>query len=234
MVDIALFTAAQLGHALPALEFLPHHLHAHPFNGAEKAAERADLVLVDGTHDLVTAKRFTQRLHTLQIEAPVLLVVKEESLAALHPDWCVRDFIVADAGPAEIEARIRLLTAASVAAAPERHDALRVGGLVIDEDSYAATFRGRTLDLTYKEFELLRYLAAHPDVVVTRERLLDEVWGIDYYGGTRTVDVHIRRLRAKLGDNERIIGTVRNVGYRMLRPQDETAQVSHTQGEVAS
>jgi DNA-binding response OmpR family regulator len=72
----------------------------------------------------------------------------------------------------------------------------------------------RPLDLTYKEFELLRFLATHPSRVFTREQLLSEVWGYDYFGGTRTVDVHVRRLRAKLGDMEQVIGTVRNVGYR--------------------
>ena len=77
--------------------------------------------------------------------------------------------------------------------------------------------RGRLLDLTYKEFELLKYLAQHPGRVFTRSQLLQEVWGYDYFGGTRTVDVHVRRLRAKLGtDYEVLIGTVRNVGYRFV------------------
>ena len=87
-------------------------------------------------------------------------------------------------------------------------------GVVIDEASYSAKVHGRPLDLTFKEFELLRFLAQHPGRVFTREQLLSEVWGYDYFGGTRTVDVHIRRLRAKLGDLESLIGTVRNVGYR--------------------
>jgi DNA-binding response OmpR family regulator len=86
--------------------------------------------------------------------------------------------------------------------------------VIIDEASYSAKVNGRPLDLTYKEFELLRFLAQHPGRVFTREQLLSEVWGYDYFGGTRTVDVHIRRLRAKLGDLEALIGTVRNVGYR--------------------
>ena len=91
------------------------------------------------------------------------------------------------------------------------------GDLVIDEASYSARFRGQPLDLTYKEFELLKYLAQHPGRVFTRAQLLQEVWGYDYYGGTRTVDVHVRRLRAKLGpDHEALIGTVRNVGYRLV------------------
>jgi DNA-binding response OmpR family regulator len=81
------------------------------------------------------------------------------------------------------------------------------------------------LDLTFKEFELLKYLAQHPGRVFTRDQLLQEVWGYDYFGGTRTVDVHVRRLRAKLGtDNEALIGTVRNVGYRFVLPPRDQAQ----------
>jgi DNA-binding response OmpR family regulator len=86
--------------------------------------------------------------------------------------------------------------------------------VTIDESSYQATVGSRHLDLTFKEFELLRYLVANPGRVFTREQLLSDVWGYDYFGGTRTVDVHVRRLRAKLGDHESVIGTVRNVGYR--------------------
>ena len=74
---------------------------------------------------------------------------------------------------------------------------------------------GNQLDLTYTEFELLKFLVAHPGRVLSREELLKNVWGYDYYGGTRTVDVHVRRLRAKLStEYDQCIGTVRNVGYR--------------------
>jgi DNA-binding winged helix-turn-helix (wHTH) protein len=91
--------------------------------------------------------------------------------------------------------------------------------LVIDEGTYTARLRGRPLDLTYKEFELLKYLAQHAGRVFTRAQLLQEVWGYDFFGGTRTVDVHVRRLRAKLGtEYESLIGTVRNVGYKAVRP----------------
>ncbi len=96
-------------------------------------------------------------------------------------------------------------------------------GLSIDEQSYTAKISGRTLDLTFKEFELLRYLNENPNRVFTREQLLSEVWGYDYFGGTRTVDVHVRRLRAKLGEYESLIGTVRNVGYR-LDPQGNAGE----------
>jgi DNA-binding response OmpR family regulator len=90
---------------------------------------------------------------------------------------------------------------------------------VIDEATYTARLKGRPLDLTYKEFELLKYLAQHAGRVFTRAQLLQEVWGYDFFGGTRTVDVHVRRLRAKLGpEHEALIGTVRNVGYKFVRP----------------
>ena len=95
------------------------------------------------------------------------------------------------------------------------------GDLNIDASGYTARLRGRPLDLTYKEFELIKYLVQHPGRVFTRAQLLQEVWGYDYYGGTRTVDVHVRRLRAKLGtEHEQLIGTVRNVGYRFDPPKE--------------
>jgi DNA-binding response OmpR family regulator len=96
---------------------------------------------------------------------------------------------------------------------------------VINLDSYVAKMAGQTLDLTFKEFELLRHLNENPGRVFTREQLLSEVWGYDYFGGTRTVDVHIRRLRSKLGEHESLIGTVRNVGYRLDLERQE-AEIS--------
>src|SRR5215469_11696967 len=96
-------------------------------------------------------------------------------------------------------------------------DEVRSGELVIDEATYSARIRGAALDLTFKEFELLKFLAQRPRRVFTRSQLLQAVWGYDYFGGTRTVDVHVRRLRAKLGpENEALIGTVRNVGYKFV------------------
>jgi DNA-binding response OmpR family regulator len=101
--------------------------------------------------------------------------------------------------------------------AADAPDEIRAGDLAIDEATYSARLRGRVLDLTFKEFELLKLLAEHPGRVFTRAYLLQEVWGYDYFGGTRTVDVHVRRLRAKLGpEHEALIGTVRNVGYRFV------------------
>ena len=108
-----------------------------------------------------------------------------------------------------------------------RSKVLALGPLRVDEAAYQATLSGDPLDLTYTEFELLRYLMANSGRVLTREVLLSQVWGYDYYGGSRTVDVHVRRLRAKLGDQESIIGTVRNVGYRFnVYDEDESDRVA--------
>jgi DNA-binding response OmpR family regulator len=143
-------------------------------------------------------------------------------MAAVGPQWGADDVMLASSGPAEVEARLRL--ASRHQSDPEPGPLkIKVSGVVIDEDSYTAKVAGRALNLTFKEFELLKYLAGHPGRVFTREALLQEVWGYDYFGGTRTVDVHVRRLRAKLGsDHDQLIGTVRNVGYRFAAPnQDE-------------
>ena len=131
------------------------------------------------------------------------------------------DVILETAGPAEIDARIRVAIGRLAARNTDTEDAhiIRSGEVVVDEATYTAKLGGRVLDLTFKEFELLKYLAQHPGRVFTRDQLLQEVWGYDYFGGTRTVDVHVRRLRAKLGtDHEALIGTVRNVGYRFVVP----------------
>ena len=138
------------------------------------------------------------------------------------------DVILAAAGPAEVEARLRLAVGRLTSATAAAGGLIRGGELTIDPDTYAAKLKGRPLDLTYKEFQLLHFLATHPSRVFTREQLLSEVWGYDYFGGTRTVDVHVRRLRAKLGDLESLIGTVRNVGYRFNVYEDDNDRVPST------
>jgi DNA-binding response OmpR family regulator len=129
-------------------------------------------------------------------------------------DWGLQDVTLVNASPAELDARIRLALDKSTAASQRRLGRIRTSGLEVDEANYSIKMHGQPIDLTFKEFELLRFLAMHPARVFTREQLLAEVWGSDYFGGTRTVDVHVRRLRAKLGDLDSLIGTVRNVGYR--------------------
>ena len=110
----------------------------------------------------------------------------------------------------------------------EEDEAAANKGILIDFSRKKVFANGENAELTYKEFELLRFLATHPSRVFTREQLLSEVWGYDYFGGTRTVDVHVRRLRAKLGDMEQIIGTVRNVGYRFNVSEEDHEKVSAT------
>jgi len=150
------------------------------------------------------------------------VVLKEGGLVALSADWAVDDVLLDTAGPAEVDARLRLAVArrSSVVESGEP-GVVKVGELVIEEATYTAKLRSNVLDLTYKEFELLKFLAQHPGRVFTRSHLLQEVWGYDYFGGTRTVDVHVRRLRAKLGvESETLIGTVRNVGYKFVKPTE--------------
>jgi DNA-binding response OmpR family regulator len=141
----------------------------------------------------------------------MLMVVTESGLPAVSAEWQATDFILDGASLAEVDARIRMLLDSK----PKPLAIDNSTGLVIDLGTYTAKINGRALDLTFKEFELLRYLNDNPAQVFSREQLLSEVWGYDYFGGTRTVDVHIRRLRAKLGEHEGLIGTVRNVGYRL-------------------
>ncbi|HEX2031315.1 MAG TPA: winged helix-turn-helix domain-containing protein, partial [Actinomycetota bacterium] len=122
------------------------------------------------------------------------------------------DVVLPDASEDELGLRLAMLRARR---GEVGEAVVRLGPLAINTESYQVTVGGTPLDLTYKEFELLRFLAEHPGRVFTRGKLLQEVWGYDFYGGTRTVDVHVRRLRAKLGPgHEHLIETVRGVGYR--------------------
>lgn len=142
---------------------------------------------------------------------PVLLLVSDDELSA-PPEPLAAGFVLRSATPAELAARVRW-TIARGSVVPDQAQPVEVGALVIDDQAWSARLHGVPLDLTYKEFELLRFLVAHPGRVLRRDELLAEVWGADYFGGTRTVDVHVRRLRAKLG-GESAITTVRHVGYR--------------------
>jgi DNA-binding response OmpR family regulator len=213
---------------LPALSLLPHTVRVLPAEGsALLEAPPADLILVDGRQDLANARDLTRLLRTIGTTAPVLLIITEGGLSVVAVDWDFDDILLNTAGPAEVEARLRLATARLVAALdddPEAH-VIRSGEVTVDDVTYTAKLGGRPLDLTFKEFELRKYLAQHPGRVFTREQLLQEVWGYDYYGGTRTVDVHVRRLRAKLGpEHEQLIGTVRNVGYRFVLPPKDAPE----------
>ncbi|WP_166355834.1 winged helix-turn-helix transcriptional regulator [Phytoactinopolyspora limicola] len=206
---------------LPALGLLLHDTRVMPAEASALLdAPAGDIVAVDARRDLNQARSLTRLLRTTGIEAPLLAIVTEGGLAAITAEWGVDDVILDTAGPAEVEARLRLAQGRFAAASGSQPDEIRSGDLVIDEATYTARVGRRVLELTYKEFELLKFLAQHQGRVFTRAQLLQEVWGYDYFGGTRTVDVHVRRLRAKLGaEHESLIGTVRNVGYRFVPPQ---------------
>jgi len=208
---------------LPALALLPHQVKILPAEGsALLEAPEVDVVLVDGRKELAHARDLCRLIRTTGSDAPVLLIVTEGGLSVVAADWGMDDVLVWTCGPAELEVRLRLgvgrLRVQRDIDEPETH-LIRSGDVTVDDSTYTAKLGGRPLDLTFKEFELLKYLVQHPGRVFTREQLLKEVWGYDYFGGTRTIDVHVRRLRAKLGpDNETLIGTVRNVGYRFVLP----------------
>jgi DNA-binding response OmpR family regulator len=174
-----------------------------------------DIFVLDSLSGRLGLKELRQILHSQfgAKDALVILLTAEEQLDGLEMSVGLDDFLLTPHNPRELLSRIQLLLWKN-----NRVDAeqlLKVAHLVIDLANYTVAIEGAPLELTYKEYELLRFLVAHRGRVFTREALLNQVWGYDYYGGTRTVDVHIRRIRAKLGPPyEDMVETVRNVGYR--------------------
>lgn len=218
-MDLLLLTAdPQPNSVLPAVDLLPVKLRsAAPEAASLVTAGPYDLVILDARTDLAAARNLCRLLGTAGLDVGILAVVTEGGIVAIGPEWGVSDVVLATAGPAEVHCRLRLLAGRVNPVA--NSGMISLGDLTIEEDTYTARLRGKTLELTYKEFELLKFLAQHPSRVFTREQLVTEVWGYDFFGGTRTVDVHVRRLRAKLGpEHESLIGTVRNVGYKMVPP----------------
>ncbi|WP_276584405.1 winged helix-turn-helix domain-containing protein [Brevibacterium permense] len=263
-----------------SLQYLGHQIDRCaaedlPSRRAESAA--VDVVIADACLDLSLAPRISDLLAEARITAPVIVVLGEGGLATASAKWNVSDLVLTTAGPAEVEARLRVARDRHAASASTHSGSGFPGGLHagsgrlgakgdaggwgpvrtgrgpvgtsrgggagtsgrlgdtgeemwnadgepmvvvtgdlrIDETAFTAELGGRSLDLTYREFALLKFFAMHPERVFTRDDILLAVWGDDYFGGTRTVDVHVRRLRAKLGkDLENAIHTVRNVGYR--------------------
>jgi DNA-binding response OmpR family regulator len=212
---------------LPALGLLQHDVRILPAEVSVLIdAPIVDCIFVDARRDLPNTKAFTKLITTTGVSTPIVVITTEGGLSAINADWQIADVILDTAGPAEVDARIRIVIGKDALTQLAKNPSLkeiRSGEVVIDEDSYTAKIKGRTLDLTFKEFELLKYLAQHPGRVFSRSQLLQEIWGYDYFGGTRTVDVHIRRLRSKLGPEfESVIDTVRNVGYRFSQNGSQT------------
>ena len=195
----------------------------YPWRAVARAEEVEDLTPDDGWSGAVVcadeepdgafALCRALRKRDIPLE-PLLLVVGARQLSDLElREDLFDDFVVTPFRPGELEARLKhLFWRTGTGTRPEL---IEYGPLILNLETYQAAITGRPLDLTYMEYELLKFLATHPGKVFTREMLLSRVWGYEYYGGARTVDVHVRRLRAKLGEEHAsLIQTVRSVGYR--------------------
>lgn len=211
---VALLGAEQLGAAsdLQAdLQALQYDVVPFRFDRVEERPP-ASLAVLATTDALVACVRASQELRRSPEGMPILWVVEPPDLGALdRHEGLFDDFLRLPYATPELDARLRRLRRA---AGDTGEEVVRIARLEMDPASYRATVDGRALKLTYMEYELLRYLASRPGRIHTREAILRGVWGYDYYGGMRTVDVHVRRLRAKLGqEHARMIETVRGVGY---------------------
>jgi DNA-binding response OmpR family regulator len=196
---------ADLKHEPLAIASLTHVLNLDP------AA-----ILVDAGEHPGQAWSVLQELRARDPRAPALLIAERDQVERFPWHEVVEELVYPGAPVAELRLRLAMLCRR---AGTGDGTVIRLGPLALDTDTYRVTASGRPLDLTFKEFELLRFLASHPGRVFTRPALLREVWGYDFYGGTRTVDVHVRRLRAKLGpEHEQLIETLRSVGYRAADP----------------
>lgn len=178
-------------------------------DGSERWVDESDLLIVElGAQPMRRLREVNRIVEAVGI--PLLLVIEPEQLALLESSEGITDFLVQPLNPVEV--RLRLLR---LARDEESDELLRFKDLELNPLNYQATLAGEPMDLTYMEYELLRFLMENPVRVWSREQLLSKVWGYDYYGGARTVDVHVRRLRAKLGEERASwITTVRSVGYR--------------------
>lgn len=217
--------AGDIRDVLPSFPHAPYRVSIAALKTTEAedlVALHPNLLVIDGTADVEAAEDATRRLALAwQIGLPpIVVVVDADTVTRFRFEAGADDFIMVTASTNEISARLALV--ARKTGHGDEDTALKVGDLTVNTDNYQVYVRGRPLDLTYKEFELLKFLAQRPGRVCDRDLLLREVWGYDYYGGTRTVDVHIRRLRAKLGaEHETLIETIRNVGYRLVpRPRE--------------
>ena len=237
MTDLTLMTSAgNPASVLPSLALLSHRIRVLPMDAASLVKmPESTILFLDARDDLATAKTLCNLIHASGLSTPIVLVLTEGGFTVVNSQWGIADVVVSTASPAEVEGRLRLGSErgnapANALPAMDGNTAavdgqIRSGDLIVDTNGYTASLHGHPIDLAYKEFELLKYLVQHPGRVFTRAQLLQEVWGYDYYGGTRTVDVHIRRLRAKLGgEYEHLIGTVRNVGYRFDPPDEQSEE----------
>ncbi len=178
--------------------------------------EEIDVLLVDANGLSASAwyNLKTEQVPKIKsaVHLPVIALLPSETLDGIHSAFQIDDFIVRPFNLSELAARIKRITNRANSA---NQDSIRCRNLVIDTAKCEVTIDDRPVQLTFKEYELLKFLMRHRGKVFTRDALLNEVWGYDYYGGDRTVDVHIRRLRSKIEDvDHAYIDTVRNIGYK--------------------
>lgn len=186
----------------------------------EETAPDAVLIAISRDVDTAALRRLLED-EAFPTRTPAIALLSEDQLADFDVTVGFDDFVVQPVRLPELLTRLRHQVWLK-SGGPEA-DVIRAGDLLIDRGSYRVYVAGRPVDLTYKEYQLLLFLASNPDRVFTREVLLNRVWGYEFYGGARTVDVHIRRIRSKIEDGTHtFIETVRNVGYcfRPSRPQD--------------
>ena len=222
MGRVAFLTDRSPAEALPALQSLGLDVKTEPLapESLDHLNELAPSVLiVDAEDNPEHAFRLLKRLASERPDFPTVVVLARPDLERFPWADVADEFVHSGAPAAELDVRLAMLIRRTGGAG---EGMLCMGPLAMDTGSYQVSVAGRLLDLTYKEFELLKYLIQRPERVFTRTELLSEVWGYNFYGGTRTVDVHVRRLRAKLGpENEALIQTVRGVGYRAAEPRPD-------------
>ena len=187
---------------------------AEPATPADDPEAKPDLALVDTAY-MTSAE--VERCVQACVESgvPALALIPRTRVPGLEPSLPLADFITSPPDPDELVIRARRVLESGEAAKEDDSHVIRAGDIQIDTSSYEVTIRGQRVGLTFKEYELLKLLAENPGRVFSRYALLNQIWGYEYFGGTRTVDVHIRRLRSKIQDAEHnFIETIWNVGYR--------------------
>jgi DNA-binding response OmpR family regulator len=205
--------ASEAARAVAELGFRPRRIAVNGGGGVggfgDEAPRAPDVAIVLDSVDAVASLRRTEGLG----DVPVVLTVEADQINDLEAIIDVDELMVRPFGPSELRARIARARRQANGIAPD--DVVRIGSLAVDLATYQVSVDGEPIDFTYMEYELLKFLVTHPGRVFSREALLSRVWGYDYYGGARTVDVHVRRVRAKLGaGHAHRIKTVRSVGYR--------------------
>ena len=179
---------------------------------AALSQSHSDALIVEAATNLEETKRLLDA-SLRPSRAPLLLLLRVEQVAAIDPTWLIDDLLVLPAATEELALRLRRAIWRKTGV--DEANTLRSGDLIVDLANYKVFVAEQPVSLTFKEFELLRFLMTNRGKVFTREALLNRVWGYEYFGGARTVDVHIRRLRSKIETGATLyIETVRNVGYR--------------------